>query len=121
MLRVLGRYRQIGARCSLTQQNTVRCISTLLHNANIKPLEDKFIDRKTGIICTVGPSTDSPEMIRELLFAGMGVMRLNFSHGTHEHKAGLIQMLRDATGEIRQNSFTDFSDGRLEVRTPGLS
>ena len=92
-----------------------RAISTLMHNAEIKPLEDKFVDRKTGIICTVGPATDSPEMIRKLLFAGMGVMRLNFSHGSHEHKAGLIDMLRKELEKIRLcGDATDFSDGRLE-------
>ena len=40
--------------------------------------------RHTKIVATVGPSCSSPEMLRELLLAGVDVFRLNFSHGTHE-------------------------------------
>ena len=36
---------------------------------------------KTKIICTIGPSTDSPEMIQRLIQEGMNVARLNMSHG----------------------------------------
>ena len=40
--------------------------------------------RKTKIVCTLGPATDSEEKIKELMLAGMDVARFNFSHGTHE-------------------------------------
>ena len=43
--------------------------------------------RKTKIVCTIGPSSESAEMIEKLCIAGMNVARLNFSHGNHkEHK-----------------------------------
>ena len=46
--------------------------------------------RKTKIICTLGPATDSPEMIRALIQGGMNAARFNFSHGSHaEHLARL--------------------------------
>ncbi|MEI3293377.1 MAG: pyruvate kinase [Thomasclavelia ramosa] len=38
---------------------------------------------KTKIVCTIGPASDNKEMLTKLVKAGMNVMRLNFSHGTH--------------------------------------
>ena len=40
--------------------------------------------RKTKIICTLGPSSESEEKLREIMLAGMNVARFNFSHGSHE-------------------------------------
>ena len=50
--------------------------------------------RRTKIVCTIGPATASPEMIRQLVEAGMNVARLNFSHGAWEEHAGVIASLR---------------------------
>ncbi|MCL6518790.1 MAG: pyruvate kinase [Armatimonadetes bacterium] len=50
--------------------------------------------RRTKIICTIGPATESPEMLRRLAKAGMNVARLNFSHGTREGHGRLIQEIR---------------------------
>lgn len=40
--------------------------------------------KKTKVVCTVGPRTDDPEVLRKLIQSGMNVARLNFSHGSHE-------------------------------------
>ena len=52
--------------------------------------------RRTKIICTLGPATNSIGAIRELIGAGMDVARLNFSHGTHEQHAILAGWVREA-------------------------
>lgn len=45
--------------------------------------------RKTKIICTIGPSSESFTMLEKLAKAGMNIVRLNMSHGDHEsHKKG---------------------------------
>ncbi|MDD4504309.1 MAG: pyruvate kinase, partial [Clostridiaceae bacterium] len=54
--------------------------------------------RKTKIVCTIGPVTESEEMIYQLVTAGMNVVRLNFSHGDHaEHKKRIdaVKSVRD--------------------------
>lgn len=52
--------------------------------------------RKAKIVCTIGPASSSPEMLEQLIDAGMNVARLNFSHGTHESHTRAIQAVRHA-------------------------
>ena len=49
-----------------------------------------MILKKTKMVCTMGPATDKPGIIPELIKNGMDVARLNFSHGDHEEHAGRI-------------------------------
>ncbi|MGV8086065.1 MAG: pyruvate kinase [Candidatus Woesearchaeota archaeon] len=53
-------------------------------------MESYFKDRKTKIICTIGPSSNTEEMIEKLKEKGMDIARLNFSHGTHEDHQKII-------------------------------
>ncbi|HSB69408.1 MAG TPA: pyruvate kinase [Candidatus Methylomirabilis sp.] len=53
--------------------------------------------RRTKIVCTIGPASCSPEMIGQLIEAGMNVARLNFSHGAREGHAQVIASLRQAS------------------------
>src|ERR1043166_730768 len=50
---------------------------------------------RTKIVATVGPSCDTYEKLLELVRAGVNVFRLNFSHGTHEDKAKIIEHIRN--------------------------
>ncbi|CAG8435689.1 6207_t:CDS:2 [Diversispora eburnea] len=52
------------------------------------------IFRKSSIICTIGPNTNSLEMISKLREAGMNIVRLNFSHGSHEYHKSVIENTR---------------------------
>ncbi len=52
--------------------------------------------KRTKIICTLGPATNSLEKIIELIHAGMDVARLNFSHGSHSDHKARIEMVREA-------------------------
>jgi pyruvate kinase len=55
--------------------------------------------RRTKIVATIGPATDTPERIRDLIAAGMDVARLNFSHGSHADHARYIRLLRQEAQE----------------------
>ncbi len=63
-----------------------------------KPTNPKLKDwRRTKIIATIGPSTDSYEKIKELITAGANAIRLNFSHGSHEERTRQIKWIREAS------------------------
>src|SRR6056297_3165424 len=51
-------------------------------------------DRRTKIVCTLGPSSNTEEMIDQLVRNGMDVARINFSHGTHEDHSKIISIIR---------------------------
>jgi len=52
--------------------------------------------RRTSIICTIGPKTNSPEAINKLRAAGLNVVRMNFSHGSYEYHQSVIDNARAA-------------------------
>ncbi len=55
--------------------------------------------RRTRIVCTIGPATNSPERISQLIEAGMDVARLNFSHGDRETHRETIRLIRKVSAE----------------------
>jgi pyruvate kinase len=57
-------------------------------------------NRRTKIVATVGPASDSPEMLRELIEAGVDVFRLNFAHGTAEEQAENVRRIREVSAEL---------------------
>lgn len=56
--------------------------------------------RRTKIVCTIGPASESPEMLREIIRAGMDVARLNFSHGTYDEHRTRIERIRAAAADV---------------------
>src|SRR3954447_8135999 len=52
--------------------------------------------RRTKIVATIGPASRDPEVLVQMIEAGMDVARLNFSHGTHDEHAETAQRVRDA-------------------------
>jgi pyruvate kinase len=58
--------------------------------------------RRTKIVCTIGPSSESPQTLEALIQAGMNVARLNFSHGTQEEHLRKIENIRQIAGRMKQ-------------------
>lgn len=56
--------------------------------------------RKTKIICTIGPASESEERLKELMLAGMNVARFNFSHGSHEEHKKKFDRVMKVSGEL---------------------
>jgi pyruvate kinase len=75
--------------------------------------------RRAKIVCTLGPATSSERRIRELVYAGMDVARLNMSHGTHEDHAEVYRLVRaaaDASGH-GVGIFADLQGPKIRMRT----
>jgi pyruvate kinase len=56
--------------------------------------------RRTKIVCTIGPATNSEERLEQLMRAGMNVARLNFSHGTQDEHAVVIEQIRTIAARL---------------------
>lgn len=56
--------------------------------------------RRTKIVCTIGPTSQDEEILRELMKAGMNVARFNFSHGTHDDHAMKLERIRRISREL---------------------
>lgn len=59
--------------------------------------------RTTKIVATLGPASDSPEVIRKLLHAGVDIFRLNMSHGAQEDHGRRIKLIREAADEAKKH------------------
>lgn len=60
----------------------------------------KPLNFRTKIVATIGPASSSPEVLRDMLLAGLNVARLNFSHGSYEVHGQMIKLLRSLSEEL---------------------
>jgi len=73
--------------------------------------------KKTKIVCTIGPKTESEEMLTKMLEAGMNVMRLNFSHGDYAEHGQRIQNLRNVMSKTGKKAAILLDTKGPEIRT----
>ena len=76
---------------------------------------------QTKIICTIGPASDSYEMMKQLAIAGMDVMRMNFSHGTHEEHEKRLNTLNQVNKDLNLHIAALLDTRGPEIRTHGFS
>ena len=60
----------------------------------------QLLSHRTKIVATIGPASSSPDVIRQMVKAGMSVARLNFSHGTYDDHAHMVTLLRSVSKEL---------------------
>jgi len=73
--------------------------------------------RRTKIVCTIGPASESKEKVQALLAAGMDVARLNFSHGTHEEHGRRIAVLKEEAAKAGKHLGILLDTKGPEIRT----
>jgi len=73
--------------------------------------------KHTKIVCTIGPSSETPKILEQLIKAGMNVARLNFSHGTHEWHGRIIKIIRQISEKLDQpiGIIADLQGPRIRV------
>merc|ERR1711887_122432 len=104
-----------------------------ISNLNMYSTANKM--RLSGVVCTIGPVSRSPEVLLELIENGMNIARMNFSHGSHEYHAQTMENVRiankmykekhgidpsvaialDTKGPEIRTGLLEGDDGRLEI------
>jgi len=77
--------------------------------------------RKTKIVCTIGPASESKEMLTKLVQAGMNVMRLNFSHGDYAEHGARISNIREVVQDTGVKVAILLDTKGPEIRTMNVS
>lgn len=73
--------------------------------------------RKTKIVCTIGPASEDPLVLKKLILSGMNVARLNFSHGSHEEHGARIDNIRTCAKELGRPVAIMLDTKGPEIRT----
>ena len=77
----------------------------------------KVNERRTKIVCTIGPASWSKENLGKLMDSGMNIARFNFSHGTHEQHLEVLNRLRNVAKEKSRNIAVLLDTKGPEIRT----
>ncbi|VFQ67564.1 unnamed protein product [Cuscuta campestris] len=92
-----------------------------LDNTSVGTGTKPIVRRKTKIVCTIGPSTNTKEMIWKLAEAGMNVARLNMSHGDHTSHQKVIDLVKEYNAQSKDNVIAIMLDTKgPEVRSGDL-
>merc|ERR1719445_1894507 len=103
---------------SLKEQSTYeKPRSGLIHNTGLDIYDAAHNLRRTGIVCTIGPAPRSVEMLTKLIENGLDVVRLNFSHGTHEYHQETVLNALAAAKKTQQNIALALDTKGPEIRT----
>ncbi|MGI6012543.1 MAG: pyruvate kinase [Ruminococcus sp.] len=73
--------------------------------------------KKTKIVCTMGPNTDNPEIMKQLIEGGMDIARFNFSHGTHEEQKARMDLLKEMRSKMKKPIAILLDTKGPEIRT----
>ena len=76
-----------------------------------------MLNKKTKIVCTMGPNSDNLDTLRALMTSGMDVARLNFSHGSHEEQLGRINNIKAIREELGLHTAILLDTKGPEIRT----
>ena len=76
--------------------------------------------RRAKIVATLGPASNTEPVFRDLVRAGVDVVRLNFSHGSHEEKLAMIQLIRKVSREEKKSLCILADLQGPKIRTAGL-
>jgi pyruvate kinase len=79
-----------------------------------------YMMRKTKIVCTIGPASESIDKLKDLMNAGMNVSRLNFSHGDFDEHGQRIKNIREASKELGKTVAILLDTKGPEIRTQTL-
>lgn len=95
--------------------------SRLRYLTSLNVASEPLVERLCGVICTLGPASAKPEVLDEMLAAGMSVARLNFSHGSYDYHGETVRLVREAVERYRYVVGTEWSVAiALDTRGPEI-